>query len=71
MKVESKEIINNDASSIFSSSKTLERENVKIEPKRSIRVKKETNLGDGFCTFPIQDDHLTYIEAINSSDAFF
>ena len=41
------------------------------ELRRSKRVKRNTNLGDDFYTFLIDDDPQTYHEAISSPDAIF
>ena len=43
----------------------------KFEPRRSKRNRKETNLGDGFYTFLIDDDPRSYKEVITSPDAPF
>ena len=40
-----------------------------FEPRRSKRDRKETNLGDGFYTFLIDEDPRSYQEAITSPDA--
>ena len=42
-----------------------------FESKRSKRDKKETNLGNGFYTFLIDEDPRSYKEAITSHDAPF
>lgn len=42
-----------------------------FEPRRSERDRKETNLGDGFYTFLIDEDPRSYKEAITSPDAPF
>ncbi|PNX71449.1 retrotransposon-related protein, partial [Trifolium pratense] len=41
------------------------------EPRRSTRVRKETNLGDDFYIFLVDGDPLTYSEAISSPDGPF
>ena len=53
--------------------KTIRDESIEpFEPKlRSKRDKKDTNLGDGFYTFLIDDDPRTYKEVIASFDAPF
>nr|CAN62301.1 hypothetical protein VITISV_034115 [Vitis vinifera] len=43
----------------------------KFEPRRSKRDRKETNLGDGFYTFLIDEDPRSYKEVITSPDAPF
>ena len=42
-----------------------------FEPRRSKRDSKETNLGDGFYTFLINEDPRSYKKAITSPDAPF
>ena len=42
-----------------------------FEPRRSKRDRKETNLGDGFYTFLIDEDPRSYKELITSPDAPF
>jgi hypothetical protein len=42
-----------------------------LEPRRSTRVRKETNLGDDFYTFLVDGDPSTYSEAISSPDGPF
>ena len=42
-----------------------------FEPRRSKRDRKETNLGDGFYTFLINEDPRSYKKAITSLDAPF
>ena len=42
----------------------------KLELRRSKREKKETNLGDDFYTFLVDDDHRSYKEAMTSSCTF-
>jgi hypothetical protein len=39
-----------------------------LEPRRSTRIRKETNLGDDFYTFLVDGDPLTYSDAISSPD---
>ena len=46
-------------------------DNEEIELRRSKRVRKETDFGKDFFTFLIDDDPLTYKEAISSPDAPF
>lgn len=46
-------------------------ENEEIEPRRSKRQRKETNFGDDFYTYLIDNDPLTYKEAVTSRDAPF
>ena len=43
----------------------------KFEPRRSKKDRKETNLGDGYYTFLIDEDLRSYKEAITSFDAPF
>ena len=42
-----------------------------FKPRRNKRDRKETNLGDGFYTFLIDEDPRSYKEAIPSPDAPF
>ena len=42
-----------------------------FEPRRSKRNRKETNLGDGFYTFLINEDPRSYKEVITSLDVPF
>ncbi|CAL8155352.1 unnamed protein product [Prunus armeniaca] len=46
-------------------------DNLKVELRRSKRARKETNLGDGFYTFLVDNDPQTYSEAITAPDAPF
>ena len=72
MKSRSVEIKDISGSNLASTSKSMDIScEVELEPRRSTRARKETNLGDGFFTFLLKDDPKTYLEAIKSLDASF